>query len=236
MLGAQGATYDDLVRWGIHGLVSIERLRDSLIDSHSENEVVDETVSLPTFLSDLAIQSQSDFERWRSQRHLHHSDLDPLLKRHSRWFSFCHKHFSPKIASYFLEKKHEFDRVSYFIAEFSDESMAHEYYLRLNEHETTFDLLLLDSQSGLTAKHIGPILFSHIPSSISQLLRRGQNGQIWPPLSSSNGWSILQLTSSIPAVLDSDMRRRLLLELGEAHLVRQLDSSVVSESTAGAST
>ena len=67
----------------------------------------------------------------------------------------------------------------------------------------------------------GPVALAELPEGLAQLLRVSQPGQLWPPKSINNGWVLVRLEESRPAVLDQALRRGLLLELGEGLLSQQ---------------
>lgn len=59
---------------------------------------------------------------------------------------------------------------------------------------------------------------AELPEGLAELLRVSRPGQLWPPKPIQQGWLIVQLDQSQPAVLDQSLRRRLLLEMGETLL------------------
>ena len=89
--------------------------------------------------------------------------------------------------------------------------------MQIKEGEISFEALLqkLPAQPDLGPRgEQGPVALSELPEGLAQLLRVSQPGQLWPPKPIQQGWILVRLEESKPAILDQQMRRRLLLELG----------------------
>jgi hypothetical protein len=94
--------------------------------------------------------------------------------------------------------------------------------MQLKEGEISFESLLqqLPPQPELGPRgQQGPVALAELPEGLAQLLRVSQPGQLWPPKPIQNGWILVRLDQSRPAVLDQRLRRRLLLELGQQLLI-----------------
>lgn len=71
---------------------------------------------------------------------------------------------------------------------------------------------------------------AELPEGLAQLLRVSQPGQLWPPKPIQQGWILVRLDQSQPAMLDQRLRRRLLLELGQQLLAQNVEVPEASKS------
>ena len=175
------------------------------------------------FLDDHDLRGPAAVQAWMQREMVAEADLLARAQRHAQWLAVCERQCGPQIPSFFLKRKSQLDRVSYSILPLAEQELCSELYLRIKEGETSFEAVLQDvpahPELGERGR-IGPVRLGELPEGLAQLLRVSQPGQIWPPKPINNGWVLVRLEESRPAVLDRALRRRLLLELGE-ELLRQ---------------
>jgi len=176
------------------------------------------------YLADLELRTPAAVQAWMQREAVGEADLLARAVRHAQWLAVCERHCGPQIPSYFLKRKSQLDRVSYTILPLAEQELCSELYLRLREQETDFDTVLAQApqhpELGERGR-FGPVALAELPEGLAQLLRVSQPGQLWPPKPINNGWVLVRLEESRPAVLDQALRRRLLLELGEGLLSQQ---------------
>jgi len=176
------------------------------------------------YLADLELRTPAAVQAWMQREAVGEADLLARAVRHAQWLAVCERHCGPQIPSYFLKRKSQLDRVSYTILPLAEQELCSELYLRLREQETDFDTVLTEApqhpELGERGR-FGPVALAELPEGLAQLLRVSQPGQLWPPKPINNGWVLVRLEESRPAVLDQALRRRLLLELGEGLLSQQ---------------
>lgn len=125
----------------------------------------------------------------------------------------------------FEERKQEFDRVVYSLIRTKDEGISRELYFRLLEGEQSFSELAQQYSQGPEAKtggKVGPIPLSLPHPQIAKLLRRSSAGQLHPPVKIDNWFVLIRLEQFVSGVLDAKLRQRLLDELYEEWLSKQI--------------
>ena len=174
------------------------------------------------YLADMGLQGQSVVQQWMEQEGLGQAELALRARRHQLWLQVCEQQVGKKLASYFLQRKSNLDEVIYTILPMAELDLCSELHMQLKEGEISFESLLqqLPPQPELGPRgQQGPVALAELPEGLAQLLRVSQPGQLWPPKPIQNGWILVRLDQSRPAVLDQRLRRRLLLELGQQLLI-----------------
>jgi len=217
-------TADEVSRWGLSFRVDVERARDEFLASFPKPDQNNNQQYVKLLLQDIGITGQKEFDLWMKTNHLSIEDVHSLALRNHHWFCFCEHRFSHKMPSYFLERKSELDQLSYFSASFQEEGLAHEYYFRINEGEVHFMELIDAPVKGVSSQVFDLAPVGSIPISVVKALKGALPTHVTPPLKSSDGWVILQLIDSKPALLDVNLRRRLLFELGSQFLLSHTSS------------
>lgn len=221
---------------GLLGRVQLELQRQRWLASLAEDQdqVPEAELSLQvqTYLSDLGLHSQLQIQYWMEQEGLGENDLALRSRRHHLWLKVCEKKLGKQLASYFLQRKSALDEVVYTVLPLAEQELCSELFMQLKEGETTFEALLqkLPPQPELGPRgQQGPVPLSELPDGLAQLLRVSKPGQLWPPKPIQQGWILVRLDASKPAVLDQPLRRRLLLELGS----RLLKSDIPQQTATG---
>ena len=179
-------TTDQLASWGLLDLARREACRDALMAEVAEPP---EAV-LAVLRQQARAQAPGDVPL----------PSDAQLGREWRWQQWCQLSFGAKVASRYLQRKHQLDQVVFWQlrlepAEQPDrqaEELAVELYLRLKEGEISFAALAASS------------------------------GAVQPPWRWRQAWLVLQVEQVINARLDGALTQQLLAELGDAHLQQEL--------------
>jgi len=218
---------DTLQALGLAGRVQLELLRQhwlaTLAAAKAPIDEAELSLQVQSYLADQGLSSASRVQHWMQQEGLNQSELAIRAQRHHLWLQVCDQHCGKKLASHFLQRKNDLDQVVYTVLPIAEQELCSELYMQLKEGETTFDALLqnLPAHPELGPRgQQGPVALSDLPEGLAQLLRVSQPGQLWPPKPIQQGWILVRLEESRPAVLDQPLRRRLLLELGQELLNR----------------
>ena len=149
-----------------------------------------------------------------------------FLVRQLRIEKFKHQTWGDeRVKKFFKERKSEFDRIVYSLIRTKDEGIARELYFRLVEGEQTFSQLAQEYSQGPEAKtggRVGPIPLTLPHPTIAQLLMRSSVGQLHPPVKIDGWLVIIRLEQIVPGVLDSKLKQRLVDELYEQWLSKQI--------------
>lgn len=149
-----------------------------------------------------------------------------FLVRQLRIEKFKHQTWGEEqVKKFFKERQSEFDRIVYSLIRTKDEGIARELYFRLVEGEQTFSQLAQEYSQGPEAKtggRVGPIPLTLPHPTIAQLLMRSSVGQLHPPLKIDGWLVIIRLEKIVPGVLDSKLKQRLVDELYEQWLSKQI--------------
>lgn len=123
-----------------------------------------------------------------------------------------------EISSYFISRKKKLDKIVYSKIAHKDEAVATEIFFRIMEKEKSFAQLALEYPQTPEAdvnRIYDPIKVCSSDSKIAQLLFKIQPGEVLPPINCNDLFVVMRFEKIIPAVLDEEMRCRLLDELFE---------------------
>ena len=165
-----------------------------------------------------SIKSISELDKWLNIHDLNFDQWIRLINSDYSWASWCMNRFKDELLNYYNSSKFELDMFIYSIIKVRDKALADELYLRIKEKETTFEEIANKFSEGIekyTNGYIGPISIKDIDNSISYLLKVGDENQIWQPKLINNYWCILKLNKVLHSELNSQLKLKLALELGD---------------------
>lgn len=224
---------DTLQALGLAGRVQLELRRQrwlaALPEAQQPLAEAELSLQVQAYLSDLGLSDQASVQHWMAQEGLNQAELALRARRHQLWLKVCEQQLGRKLASYFLQRKSALDEVVYTVLPVAEQDLCCELHLQLKEGETTFEELIqtLPPHPELGPRgQQGPVALSELPDGLAQLLRVSQPGQLWPPKPFQQGWIMVRLDESRPAVLDQPLRRRLLQELGYTLLDHEFPTPV----------
>ena len=181
--------------------------------------------ALEQFKQQQQITEETELQAWCQRNNLTPSELETFALRPLKIRKFQEEKWGHRLESYFLERKDQLDQVSYSLIRFRDEGAAREIYHRLTEKEQSFAELAREYSQGAEAKNgglIGPMPMDMPHPIIARMLKLSQPGQLWPPTQVGEWIVIIRLEKLIPAQLDEQMRWRLLHELFNNWLSKQM--------------
>jgi len=213
----------DLARWGLLEQVQRQRRMDVLL----RNRPLPGPERLMLFRQDLEQRLDLiDPERraaWLSRSGLTESDLDVLACRPWQWLMWCRERWGKDLQTLFLQRKAEFDQVTYSFLRLLDGELAQELYLQIKEGEASFSDLATQFSGGpekRTGGLLGPVPLSTPHPALAKLLQVSKPGQLWPPKQLEGWWVLVRLEKLQPATLDTALQERLLLDEGERLLAQ----------------
>ncbi len=167
-----------------------------------------------------------DRQTWLEAHQLSSPQLDRLITRSLRLTKFKQARWGHKLASYFLQRKTQLDRVIYSLLRVKEVSVAQELFFRIQEGERTFAALARQYSQGAEARTgglIGPMELSKPHPVLAKMLAVSQAGQLLPP-TRLNGWVVIvRLEQLLEAQMDEAMQERLLTELFEQWVQEQIE-------------
>jgi hypothetical protein len=160
---------------------------------------------------------------WRSHCGLSSVQFAELVTRSLRLQKFQQATWGHQIESYFLQRKHELDRVIYSMLRTQDQDLAQELFFRLVEGEQSFAELSPYSEGieADTGGLIGPVELGTLNRQLAEQLYSLQVGQV-EPLKMGDWCLIIRLEKWVPAQLDEVTRQRLLQEKMDDWIQAQL--------------
>ena len=208
----------DLARWGLLEQVQRQRRMDVLL----RNRPLPGPERLMLFRQELEQRLDLiDPDRraaWLDRSGLTESDLDVLACRPWQWLMWCRERWGSDLQTIFLQRKAEFDQVTYSFLRLLDGELAQELYLQIKEGEASFSDLASQFSGGpekRTGGLLGPVPLSNPHPALSKLLQVSKPGQLWPPKQLEGWWVLVRLEKLQPATLDPALQERLLLDEGE---------------------
>ncbi len=164
--------------------------------------------------------------------------LQKMAERAIKLQQFKQGIWGNKLASYYLLRKSQLDRVICSIVEVSDLALAQELFFRLHSDAANFAHIAYKYSQGATAidgGKIGPISMSELSPPIAQQVVRLNPGELSPLfIIPSNGQqtehrhAFVRLEKLIPAPFDDNLRQLLLDELFEQWLRSRIATEIGS--------
>ena len=176
-------------------------------------------------VQEMRLKGEEDLKRWLKLEGLSDEDWLLSLKRQARWLEWCEGEYGDGLEEYFKERKKQLDTVSYSIIRVRDEAVALELYLRIKEREATFEELAEEYSEGPERRYggkVGPVPLSKPHPQLANLLQISEEGRLWPPKELEGWWLVIRVNKMVDTVLDTRTSKRLLLEMGEKEVHRQL--------------
>ena len=127
--------------------------------------------------------------------------------------------------SYFLDRKLALEKAVFSLIRVASQGMARELYHRICEGENTLAELATAYSLGKEANNnglVGVTKLIDLHHVLAQMLHRSQPGQLLPPKQIEDSWVIVRLEKYLPAKLDDAMRSKLLNELCDRWLSKQV--------------
>lgn len=208
-----------ITSWGLSGVIAREQVRDRLLKTAVPLSAEQKKNAVSIYLSSLKIEKDEELQKLFLAEGLTREEMICRAERHLSWLYLCEKRFRQKVSSLFLKRKSQLDRVVYSLHWIDDIALAEELFIRLKEGECQFGDLSsfspITSDDGCISGKFGPIPLGDISTSLADLLRVSEPGQLWPPQEVEGGWAIIQLNELHPAVFNQTIKRELCLELGD---------------------
>lgn len=177
------------------------------------------------FYQQQRLTTNVDRQTWLETHQLSQPQLDRLITRNVRLAKFKQATWGHKLASYFLQRKPQLDRVIYSLLRVKEVSIAQELFFRIKDGEQTFAELAQQYSQGSEAKTgglIGPVELSKPHPVLAKLLAISQPGQLLPP-TRLDGWIVIvRLEQLLAAQMDEAMQQQLLTELFEHWVQEQI--------------
>lgn len=153
-----------------------------------------------------------------------HCEMQGITEDDFRWqvelpvrvMLYGQEHFSHRAEQRFLKRKTQLDQVIYSLLRVQDTGLAQELYLQIAEGEQDFaDLAAVHSQGPekSTRGLVGPAPLTQAHPKIVEMLRSGQDGQLFAPVR-IDPWSLIVRREKLqPAVFNDRMRLMMTQEL-----------------------
>ena len=171
------------------------------------------------------LTTEAECQTWALRHSMTQEDIEALATRQLRIEKFKLATWQDQLASYFLGRKQQLDKVVYSMIRTKDMGIAQELYFRLEEGEQSFAELARQYSQGPeseTGGLLGPVELGTLPLPLAQLLRRSQSGQLSRPGLLGEWIVIVRLEKFISAELEREMSQRLLNEKFRNWLQTQL--------------
>ena len=153
-----------------------------------------------------------------------YQQAEALAVRKFKIEKFKQTAWGEKVGAYFIRRKKQLDKVVFSLIQVKELELAQELYFRLQAEEQSFAELAKQYSQGaesLTGGFVSPTELGNLPSTLVEILSTSQPGQI-RPISHGEWQMIVKLEKLIPAQLDRSMHQRLLNELFELWVTKQL--------------
>jgi parvulin-like peptidyl-prolyl isomerase len=177
------------------------------------------------FTQQYQLDSVAKLETWLNKMNITKAQLETRMIRKIKFDKFKQEQWGHQLESYFLERKLAFEKAVFSLIRVKSAGMARELYHRLQEGENSFAELAKLYSLGEEANNnglVGLVKLIDLHHILAQMLHRSQPGQLLSPRQIEDHWVIVRLEKYLPARLDKVMRERLLNELCDRWLEKQL--------------
>lgn len=177
----------------------------------------------------IAPNDQQQLKGWLERNYMTLEQLDNRVLRGIKLDKFKEKTFSPQLESYYLRRKRELDRVIYSMIRTKNVGQAQELFFRIQDDGQDFAVLAKEFSQGPEAETggvVGPVELTVPHPQIAQLLMTAQQGKVLAPVRIGEWVVILRLERYIPALLDMNTARRLMEELFNNWLNKEIQNQV----------
>ena len=188
---------------------------------------------IQTFLQRQSINCDTELEEYLELRGWKEADLIYVATKAEKLRLFQEQMFSQEVELNYLSRKIDIDLVSYTLISVAEEDEAFELHQRLQEGEANPEELMIinniNNTSSLTTGLYGPQPISSSHSSLIPLLRVGHQNQLWPPFLKEGLWIIVKLNRREGTPLDDKLYCKLLDELFDNWVDRQVSRLITGE-------
>jgi parvulin-like peptidyl-prolyl isomerase len=177
------------------------------------------------FKQQYKLTSAEKVQAWLNKMAMTQVQLETRIIRKIKLDKFKQEQWGHQLESYFLDRKLAFEKAVFSLIRVKTEGIAKELYYRLQEGENTFAELAKAYSLGEEANNnglVGSVKLIDIHHILAQMLHRSQPGQLLPPRQIEEHWVIVRLEKYFPARLDAAMGEKLLNELCDRWLQKQL--------------
>ena len=220
-----GVSAAELARWGLLEQVARERCIDELLRDRPLPGPERLLLLRQDLERRLGLQELEPRQGWLARHGLVDGDLDRMAARSWQWLMWCRDRWGSDLQTIFLQRKAEFDQVTYSLLRLLDGELASELYLQIKEGDASFSELAAQFSGGPEKRSgglLGPVPLSQPHPALAKLLQVSKPGQIWPPKHLEGWWVVVRLEKLQPATLDPAMQERLLLDEGDQVLRERL--------------
>ncbi|MGL4881140.1 MAG: peptidylprolyl isomerase [Waterburya sp.] len=178
------------------------------------------------FRQQYQLNSEPKVKAWLTKMIMTQAQLEARIIRKIKFDKFKQEQWRHQLESYFLDRKLAFEKATFSIIRVKTEGIAKELYHRLQEGENSFAELARAYSLGREANNNGlvdSVKLIDLHHILAQMLHRSQPGQLLPPRQIEAHWVIVRLEKYFPARLDAAMRERLLNELCDRWLQKQIN-------------
>jgi parvulin-like peptidyl-prolyl isomerase len=159
---------------------------------------------------------ENDLKVIRLKKGLKEEDYHQQILMDLKKYIFSKTNFQDEIENYFFTKKEDLDIYTFNIIRLKDKDLAIELFIRLDEGESDFVNLAKKYAiySDLYPKGIfGPVTLKGMNPIIKKELVNSSNGELKEPFQAGEWWIIIKLLEKKEAILNHNMKKKLLLEL-----------------------
>lgn len=180
---------------------------------------------LPQLLREMIIDDL--LETWRE------GSAAIMIDRQAALQQFKQETWGSKVASYYLTRKSQLDRVVCSMIQVTNGTIAQELYFRICAEPKIFSKLALNYSQGVEAfdgGKLAPTAISKLHPTLAERVLCLNPGEISPLFTIDNFYLFVRLEQIIPAQFDDQLRQVLLDELFEQWLQAQIASKIGSVS------
>lgn len=179
------------------------------------------------------LTSNEKIQQWLIQQCLNYQQMEEITVRDFKIEKFKQQNFTNKVNSYFLNRKGQLDRAIYSLFRTSHLGTAQEIYFRLVDGEATFAEIAKQYSQGAESKTdglVGPAEIGTLHPVIAKLIATHPLGQICQPIQLEGWYTIVRPEELISARLDEVMHHRLINELFNIWVSKQMKLASIPDS------
>ena len=143
-----------------------------------------------------------------------------MLERTEKISIFKEETWGPRAHSLYLQKKNEFDKITFNILSNPSENIIQEIYFRLKDGEETWESIAkqLSPPNQIVNYNVGPVAVSSVPQAILKAILAHSKSTIIPPIFHNNSFYVAELVEIHSSEFNSALKENILNQALESWL------------------
>ena len=171
----------------------------------------------------------NDMDSFLSEKGIDYSIAREIAERPLKVVKFREERWGSRVDSLYLDRKEDYDLVTFKALQAHDQDVMQEVYFRLKDGEETWEEMARQIGGGVQTEYkYGPTPVSKVNDELVKLLRSRGNGRVCRPVKIREIYVVAELEEFVPSKLDDELKTRVLQKEMESWLERECDRAMAT--------